>query len=788
MARKESFDPHEHLSLYRDCLTEASRLGGALMEQLILDARKSLHLREQAFVDPVQLAAVRNASALLNKHAALLCESFPVLLRGEFGLETGAEKAQKPGNSSLSFDSLELMDESQVEETVELARAQQIAVQAVESRLAELDALICAAQGLRTVRADRNPLRPEVYVRTLRAAVMQTQAPAVTRLHWMQHLGMGLGKELNQVYGKLIELLQSGGVVGASYAVMQSPVAAMRRPGGAGAPPAADDAPDDEAPPADFATTVIGPAGPASASAPEKIRLTVAQLRRLLAGELDFAGAADLHPSPVDAAPVAVDSEKMSGYPSTVPAAFEALEEMRKVEDVIKRLAERNQGGKGGLAGHAALSATTRGVGQALGQEVVNLMVENIASDSRLLLPVQEAVRGLSPPLLRLALLDPRFFSDKQHPARLLLERMTQRSMAFEAVESPGFAEFIKPLQQTVQRLNKVQITGAEIFVEALHALEEEWKLQQRNELEQREKAMRALMRAEQRNLLADKISLEVRSRPDFNAIPAETARFVSGAWSQVMAQARIKHQGMSADPGGYAAVIDDLLWSVQPDLSSRNRSRLIRLMPALLAKLREGLKSIEYPATQSQAFFNHLIAQHERGLKGDAEPPAPTDFAETQVAPSRKDLEEKFRKSDLEGPWLAPAEVRHSGFLDTALQFPDIVSNIPEQATRPPNNDPWPSAGDERVPMVNKFAVGSWFDFKTDGRWARVQLTWATPHGTLYMFSAARGNTHSMTRQMLDKLMADGMLRLVSDQAVVDGALDAVALAAMRNSVNNRS
>ena len=785
MARKETFHPDEHLSLYRDCLSEASRLGGALMEQLILDARKSLHQREQAFIDPVQLAAIRNATVLLNKHAGVLCESFPALLRAEFGLETGPEKAEKARNSSLSFDSLELMDESQVEETVELARAQQMAMQAVESRLAELDALICAAQGLKTVRADRNPLRPEVYVRTLRAAVMQTQAPAVTRLHWMQHLGMGLGRELNQVYGKLIDLLQSGGVVGASYAVMQSPVAGMRRSGSTAAP--AEGA-DEEAPPADFATTVIGPAGPASASAPEKILLTVAQLRRLLAGELDFAGAADLHPSPVNAAPLAEGADKMSGYPSTVPAAFEALEEMRKVEDVIKRLAERNQGGNGVLAGHAALSATTRGVGQALGQEVVNLMVENIAGDSRLLPPVQEAVRALSPPLLKLALLDPRFFSDKQHPARQLLERMTQRSMAFETVDSPGFAEFIKPLQNTVQKLNKTEITGAEVFIDALSLLEEEWKLQQRHELEQREKAMRALMRAEQRNLLADKISLEIRGRPDFNDLPAETARFVSGAWAQVMAQARIKHQGMSADPGGYAAVVDDLLWSAQPALSSRNRSRLIRLMPSLLAKLREGLKSIEYPVTQSQAFFNHLIAQHERGLKGDVEPVDATDFAETQVAPTRRELEEKFRQSDIDGPWLAPAEARHSGFVDTALQFPEIVSNIPEQSTRPPNNDPWPSAGDDRVPMVNKFAVGSWFDFKTDGRWARVQLTWATPHGTLYMFSAARGNTHSMTRQMLDKLMADDMLRLVSDQAVVDGALDAVALAAMRNSVNNRS
>ena len=40
------------------------------------------------------------------------------------------------------------------------------------------------------------------------------------------------------------------------------------------------------------------------------------------------------------------------------------------------------------------------------------------------------------------------------------------------------------------------------------------------------------------------------------------------------------------------------------------------------------------------------------------------------------------------------------------------------------------------------------------------------------------------MTRRLLDKMLLAGSLRLVSGQAVVDGALDAVAQTALRNSV----
>ena len=66
-----------------------------------------------------------------------------------------------------------------------------------------------------------------------------------------------------------------------------------------------------------------------------------------------------------------------------------------------------------------------------------------------------------------------------------------------------------------------------------------------------------------------------------------------------------------------------------------------------------------------------------------------------------------------------------------------------------------------------------------------RTQLTWASPHGTLFMFTQADGVNHSMTHQSIDRLFAGGNLRVLAQQAVVEGALNAVAQAALRNSVD---
>jgi len=83
---------------------------------------------------------------------------------------------------------------------------------------------------------------------------------------------------------------------------------------------------------------------------------------------------------------------------------------------------------------------------------------------------------------------------------------------------------------------------------------------------------------------------------------------------------------------------------------------------------------------------------------------------------------------------------------------------------------------------------IGTWVELMGgDGQWLRVPLTWATPHGTLFMFTSPAGTAHSMSRRTLERLRAQGQVRVVAGRHVVDEALDLVARAALRNSLSDK-
>ncbi len=757
---------------YEACIAEAAAGGRYLMERMLAATHQALNQRAAVVSGSLERDALRESQRQLVKYESVLCELYPSALLAAF---SGAMDAPEPAagrtaSAVLSFDQLELMDESQVQESVELARAQQAALLATEGPLAEFNALISSAQGFKTVQPDRNPLRPETYVRVLRNVLLQSGAPAASRLRWMQFLGVSLGEELGRVYGELTYRLRAAGVTAAGYSVTHvSPGGGVRAEPGSSASAEGSRSRDD-------------------------VTLTVAQLRRLLAGELDpeaaRSGAAGAS-SP--------GKSRRSDFNHTVPAAFEALQEMKQVDQVMERLASRAEGGAAAdePARPSALAelreqlrTDARGLGQALGLEVVHLMVDNICADARLLAPMQQAVREMEPALLRLALIDPRFFSDKMHPARRLLEQMTQRSLAWKDVAAPGFAAFMEPLWQVVRALGVVPIESAEPFEFALRSLSDIWNEQGRRERKQRTAAVQSLILAEQRNILADKISREIRAREDTAQAPADLVGFLTGPWTQVMAQARIAdHEGLP-DPGGYGSIINDLLWSAQPELARNSVPRLTRLIPSLLSTLREGLASIDYPEADTRSFFAELMALHQQALRpAGTAPAAPATRAELEAR-----FEARFESREVDEPWLAPAEARDSGFMETRDLTASAHDDRPEfEATQPGFAETQPGSGwharaqpaaaadaaDELIPE------GAWVEFIVDRRVRRTQLTWTSPHRTLFMFTDAEGGTHSMTRRSVQRLLAEGGLRVVSDQAVVDEALDAVAATAMRNSLD---
>ncbi|MGA8785473.1 MAG: hypothetical protein WB542_09125, partial [Polaromonas sp.] len=53
-----------------------------------------------------------------------------------------------------------------------------------------------------------------------------------------------------------------------------------------------------------------------------------------------------------------------------------------------------------------------------------------------------------------------------------------------------------------------------------------------------------------------------------------------------------------------------------------------------------------------------------------------------------------------------------------------------------------------------------------------------------LYMFTSDGGRKHSMSSRVLQHLLELDLVKVVSQQGVLDGALDGVARTAMRNSL----
>lgn len=760
----------ENAEALRQLIDDVARQGQGLMSRLAERASQTLLQSAGKTRDLAERNLLEQAASLLPRHAAALAERYPLALREVFLASQQDEDDPAGPSTTLKFDELELMDERQVQDSVEAARGMQLASMAVESELGELNALVSSALGHKQVQVGSNPIRPEAFVQALRSTLSEASVDNAVSHRWAHVMGPLLGQELRKLYQSLRVQLKSQGVRPVGYAVLRTPQ------GGGPGPRAAAGA---------GAQQVPDQRGPRPPSPPEATVLTVHQLHRLLAGELEGPGSPRAgRPGP--SAPMPTDHgtgphwANPAGPESSFMAAVQMLGEVQQRMDTLGQL-ERRPVAQDLDTVRAQLRNDAKAEGQVLGQEVVNLIIANIASDPRLLPPVQQVVCNLEPALLRLALIDPCFFSDKQHPARLLLDEVAQRSFAFDSVQATGFAAFLERVGLAVQELDQSDMSDAQPFASVLGKLRLGWEQEDRQQHLRQEAAKQALLRAEQRNQLAVELARAIADRPDAILVPDEVMTFVLGPWVQVMAHAQLVKSLPGEPVVDCAALVDDLFWSVRPELARKNLPALVKLIPVLLDGLRRGLRQIDYPQDATQQFLDELMALHEKCL----------DSSSTGANRARRPAAALSRpgglgEADPASPWLAPEEARDSGFMDDLGGPSETELSIDFAATEPMSMPMELMA--EAPPAVSGLAgqlqVGAWVELFAAGQWVQAQLTWASPQGTLFLFTGVHGTTHSMTRRLLDRLCQENHLRLTAQATVVDQALNAVAEAAMRNSV----
>lgn len=768
--------------LYQAVVDAALSDGQDLMTTLLQATHRGLHERYTLATTHQASQTLKEAEQLLGQHEKVMVERFPPALKS--ALLTARIQVPSRSVAPVQFDELELMDEAQVLEQVALARAQQLVLPMVEPSFAGLVLLMSAVSGSRAVASDQNPLRPDIYIRALLTTVNQMRLPTAVHQEWMIDMSEALGRALIVQYTRLSSLLIDQGVK------PERPLLNSLHRGfsDSGLQQLGDVSSSVSLTPVKKGAQSANSQAVSSQPVSNSATLTLNRLRMLLSGELT---------SRVPGSRVALFAQKFAlefdglkepslgdetDFDVTVPAAFEALQEMKQVDHVMRRIGDRKAAGllppssTAGLETSGVCSRLTgRDLGQVLSLEVVSLMIDNMVNGPHVLGPVKEAIRTLEPALLCLAEADPRFFSNKGHPARRLLQEITHRSLAYEAVDHVGFDYFMAAVQLAIAPLLAQPAGDVQPFETAVERLI--LVLEEVKNPEKVRQAVSALQRAEERHLEALKIAISIRSRVGTLKVPVGVIDFLCGPWAQVIAHARLENRSQDKDPGQYREIVEAVLWSARPELTRKDPAKLTRLLPKLLSKLRQGLNLIDYPPVQSSTFFSLLMGLHQLAFRPPNNPAIPAEVSTAVAVETAQDKEPD--------PWLAPKEAQASGFIPLAPTENLSPGGIADQALLPPYRaEKTDDQGDE-MHSDCEFTVGVWVEILNDKVWTRTQLTWTNPKGTLFLFTSATGSTQSMTRRSRDQMLLSNTMRLVSGQHVLDDALNAVARAALRNSMD---
>ena len=810
-----------------------------------------------------------DAHAALLRHAPRLRAEYPqILMQGvDAALQEDAERA--PRRQPERDDSmLALLDDAEVARFVEASRLQQSAMPVIERSLGVLDSLMSSVLGLPVVRADLNPFRPDVFCTALLLVVEALPEAVDVRGQWIRHMGRPFAGELHALYEALNAMLAAQGVEEARYRLK------LTEGGGGGGGGSGSGAPSSGGEAASAGVTGGGGGGVAGASGhgaggrpsgdtadgrhAGRRRAFIPRMEQLSqakpavgAGVIrDFLYRpqwAEEHDEPLPQGYYAAVEAEMAALSNRPEAAFDALahgheQQRRRDQDVMERAAPRvgvdrslppDQWGELGSAQARThtlmqLKAKAARISQVLGLDAVRALINQVSSDERMLAPVREAFVALEPALLRMALDHPRFFGDESHPARVLVEAIAQRSFKYNDEFAPEFERFMEPVRAAVRELVQLPVAAPGDFEARRLSLQADWKAQDEGEHDAREQVQNSMQFAQERQTLADRIAWEFSLRSDLVGVPAVVADFLYRDWSLVIAHAQLTHPGARLDPGGYLAVVSDLLWSVNREQAMKQPARLFEVVPGLVKTLRRGLNMLGKEPAETQAFFDALLRYHDPVLRlrrqRSAQDVEASGFSRTAhdweaLPASEPEALERPAPRKAEQPWLGRHEREAAGFEDTAsLDWPNTLAPAPagdvliEHADAPSVQPIAPPLLTERVAEapaaadgpadaavspaepdalsedelrqriqaeVTRLRSGDWADLYVHGAWRRAQLSWMSDNGSLFMFVSHGGRAHSMTRRTCERLMRLRHLHPVNIDPVVERALRRLAEAA---------
>jgi Protein of unknown function (DUF1631) len=278
-------------------------------------------------------------------------------------------------------------------------------------------------------------------------------------------------------------------------------------------------------------------------------------------------------------------------------------EEMVQADGSIRNLIMEQRG---------QLSELTEAVQERMAIDIVAMLFEFILRDTEVPAEVRAQLGRLQFLVLKTALRDPTFFTHKSHPARMLVNRIGSISLSLRQVDPSG-----KHLTAEICRIVEVLLADTEerveLFAQVLDEFDQFVARELRTVDEDVERAVLAMESVESRTLQFARITSMIADGLSILKIDPKLHHFIVHTWAHVVERAgRVN----IADSKHYRSMVPDLIWSIAPKVAEGDRKTLIKMLPGILATMRQGMGILEWDLQQQQDFLGWLIDSHTRALR----------------------------------------------------------------------------------------------------------------------------------------------------------------------------
>jgi len=405
--------------------------------------------------------------------------------------------------------------------------------------------------------------------------------------------------------------------------------------------------------------------------------------------------------------------------------------------------------------------------------ELVGLLFDRIQRDRHVPEPIKEQLVRLQFPLLKVALGDPELFADSRQPARRLLDRIASTSIGWSA-DGEDNQRYFEQVRGAVDWVVNSAGEASKAFEQSLDQLDRFLDEERTRDDDPVARARRALAEAENREILAIKATMQVRSAFDGVQLESYLRDFLLDVWVRVLVDASTREK---AEPGlvrRYLDAIPELVWSVQPKINPGDRKRMIGTIPTVLQVLREGLNKIEWPAERIQQFFGRLMNSHASAVKAlELAHGTVPQFTPSTVRIKLDGFRMPTDTSDFAREQLKVSDdaVRHALAANEAG-----VTHL----SAPPEDAMSSEAMDQKQALqaISSWKRGLWFDLRVNDQTERVVLRWISPKKALYLFTTAAGDrAHSLSPDTMVAYLQSGWLVAVESTPLFERLVDGVML-----------